>query len=109
MLCWRDSRVGHGGQNLVVEGVDSVLCGHIWLSSFFDGFCLPLPVIRKWERPQAALLGALPANNCTPGAKGCFNVPTARQQCLNSFLTNNYESFVGGTVVPDSSLISIAI
>jgi RHS repeat-associated protein len=35
-----------------------------------------------------------PAKNCTPGTKGCFNVPTARQQCLNQF----YNSALGSGV-----------
>ncbi len=30
-----------------------------------------------------------------------------KQDCINNFLKNNYGNFVGGTVVPDFSLISI--
>jgi hypothetical protein len=36
----------------------------------------------------------LAANNCVPGTKGCFNVPTKQQQCLASY--NN--SAIGKTI-----------
>jgi len=34
------------------------------------------------------------ANNCTPGTKGCFNVPSQQQQCISNF----YNSKVGTAV-----------